>query len=203
MSRPFWLQFLQVSWFLQTSTPQVTTTIMELLLPLLLLSSSSLVAGYTWTFKENPRQCSNLTINVEGDGGKPPYRVLIIPSGPTPLPNNIEARRIIDMPFPGNERQISFLLPYPENSLFVAVVSTFCLSYFTISSVFLWNASLPPFLCYFIGYCWIFGGCASNINNGPWSWLGLHTNYPSLSNYGIYSMHSTAKPHFLLEDHLW
>ncbi|KAF9057529.1 hypothetical protein BJ165DRAFT_1397783 [Panaeolus papilionaceus] len=94
---------------------------MELLLPLLLLSSSSLVAGYTWTFKENPRQCSNLTINVEGDGGKPPYRVLIIPSGPTPLPNNIEARRIIDMPFPGNERQISFLLPYPENSLFVAV----------------------------------------------------------------------------------
>ncbi|PPQ72775.1 hypothetical protein CVT24_012801 [Panaeolus cyanescens] len=120
------LQFHQRPGCLPTSTCKsfrLERIIMELLLPLLLLSSSTLVAGYSWTFKENPRQCSNLTISISGNDGKPPYRVLIIPSGPTPLPNNVEARRILDMPFPGNEAEISFLLPYPENALFVAVVS--------------------------------------------------------------------------------
>jgi hypothetical protein len=67
----------------------------------------------------------NLTIAISGSDGLPPYRALIIPSGPSPLQNNIEVRRIVDVPFEGNSTSVSFKLDYPANSQFVAVVSGF------------------------------------------------------------------------------
>lgn len=88
-----------------------------------LLAFPALSAAYSWNFKANPQQCSNLTISISGSDGKPPYRVLIIPFGPSPLPNNVEARTILDMPFEGNSNTISFQLKYPANSQLVAVVS--------------------------------------------------------------------------------
>ncbi|GLB42253.1 hypothetical protein LshimejAT787_1102680 [Lyophyllum shimeji] len=88
-----------------------------------LLALPSLTAAYTWKFESVPQQCSNLTISISGTDGKPPYRVLILPFGPTPLTNNIEARRIIDKQFPGDSTTLSFKLPYPANSQLVAVVT--------------------------------------------------------------------------------
>ena len=81
------------------------------------------VEAYTWTFTSTPKQCGNLTISVSGSDGRPPYRVLILPFGPTPLAGNIEARRIMDMPFPNGGGSVGFQLKYPANSQFVAVVS--------------------------------------------------------------------------------
>lgn len=89
-----------------------------------LLALPSLTAAYTWKFESTPQQCSNLTISVSGSDGKPPYRVLILPFGPTPLAQNIEARRIIDQQFPGDSKSVNFKLNYPANSQFVAVVSS-------------------------------------------------------------------------------
>lgn len=88
-----------------------------------LLAFPALSAAYSWNFKANPQQCSNLTISIAGSDGQPPYRVLIIPFGPTPLANNVEARTILDVPFEGNSNTISFQLKYPANSQLVAVVS--------------------------------------------------------------------------------
>lgn len=95
---------------------------------LIFLTVSSILGGtqaYTWSFQDPPAQCSNLTINIANgtDNGTPPFRIFIIPSGPSPLPNNTEVRKIMDVPFPDNQRQVTFSLPYPENSQFVAVVS--------------------------------------------------------------------------------
>ncbi|KAG5646378.1 hypothetical protein DXG03_003701 [Asterophora parasitica] len=90
---------------------------------LALLALPTLSAAYTWKFETTPQQCSNLTISISGSGGKPPYRVLILPFGPTPLAQNIEARKIIDQPFPGDSTSVSFKLNFPANSQFVAVVS--------------------------------------------------------------------------------
>lgn len=80
-------------------------------------------AAFTWNFQSTPQQCSNLTISISGGGGKPPYRVLILPFGPTPLAGNVEARKIVDQPFPDDSTSVSFKLNYPANSQFVAVVS--------------------------------------------------------------------------------
>lgn len=93
-----------------------------------LLAFPALSAAYSWNFKANPQQCSNLTISISGSDGQPPYRVLIIPFGPTPLPNNVEARTILDVPFEGNSNTISFQLKYPANSQLVAVVSFLLIS---------------------------------------------------------------------------
>ncbi|KAF9467943.1 hypothetical protein BDZ94DRAFT_1210476 [Collybia nuda] len=87
-----------------------------------ILALPTLSAAYTWNFKSLPQQCSNLTISISGSGGKPPYRVLVVPFGPTPL-DKVEARRIIDQPFPDNSNTVSFKLSYPADSQFVAVVS--------------------------------------------------------------------------------
>ncbi|KAJ7598732.1 hypothetical protein C8J56DRAFT_172712 [Mycena floridula] len=89
-----------------------------LFLPLLQLPLFSL--AYTWTFKSAPQQCSTLTIDITG-GGTPPFRLLLIPSGPTPFSNNTEVRRIVDQQF--NETSVSLQLKFPTNSQFVAVVS--------------------------------------------------------------------------------
>jgi hypothetical protein len=90
--------------------------------PWLLVLSPALVSAYTWQFTNTPAQCQNVTIAISG-AGSPPYNVLIIPFGPTPLPNNIEARRIVSQDFQGNQSTVSFELEYPANSQFVAVVS--------------------------------------------------------------------------------
>ncbi|RDB27856.1 hypothetical protein Hypma_002304 [Hypsizygus marmoreus] len=90
---------------------------------LTILTLPTLSAAYSWNFKNPAQQCQNLTIAVSGSDGKPPYRVLILPFGPSPLAQNIEARRIVDQPFSGNDTTVSFQLKYPANSQFVAVVS--------------------------------------------------------------------------------
>jgi hypothetical protein len=95
------------------------------MIPFLLLFPL-LANAYTWQFTSQPRQCQNLSLAVQGSG-QPPYSLLIIPTGPTPLPNNTEVRLIQNIPFPGSSTTLSFKLDYPENSSFVAVVS----SYFT------------------------------------------------------------------------
>jgi hypothetical protein len=85
-----------------------------------LLFSPFVSAGYSWSFQNQPRQCQNLNITIDGTG-QPPYSVLILPFGATPLPNNVEARVIVNVPFDGNTA--NFQLKYPSNSQFVAVVS--------------------------------------------------------------------------------
>lgn len=95
---------------------------------LALIALPTLTTAYTWNFKTTPQQCSNLTIEISGADGKPPYRVLILPFGPTPLGNNVEARRILDQPFSENSTSVSFKLNYPAHSQFVAVVSLSAIS---------------------------------------------------------------------------
>lgn len=87
---------------------------------LILSSLSTLSAAYTWNFVSPPKQCSNLTISLVGSG-VPPYSLLVLPSGPTPLSSGIEVRRILNVPFSGNS--VSFMFNYPAYSGFVAVVS--------------------------------------------------------------------------------
>ncbi|KAJ7686668.1 hypothetical protein B0H17DRAFT_707809 [Mycena rosella] len=87
----------------------------------LALSAPLLSSAYTWSFTAEPTQCGTVAISVSG--GSPPYDVLIVPYGSSPLPNNIEARKIQDQPFSGNSATVSFKLNYPANSQFVAVVS--------------------------------------------------------------------------------
>ncbi|KAJ7266965.1 hypothetical protein B0H12DRAFT_141808 [Mycena haematopus] len=86
----------------------------------LFLAVPVLVDAYTWSFNSQPTQCGNVSITVAG--GSPPFQVLVIPYGSSPLPNNIEARKIQDEgPFSGAD--IDFKLNYPANSQFVAVIS--------------------------------------------------------------------------------
>ncbi|KAH9003378.1 hypothetical protein EDB86DRAFT_3217636 [Lactarius hatsudake] len=79
-------------------------------------------SAYTWQFSSQPRQCQSVSIAVQGSG-QPPYSLLLVPSGPTPLPNNTEVRTIQNISFTGTSTSLSFKLNYPENSSFVAVVS--------------------------------------------------------------------------------
>ena len=81
----------------------------------------SLAAAYSFNFANTPRQCQNLTVDITGSG-TPPYTLLIIPSGSTPLSNNVEVRRITNVPF-NSSTSVSFQLKFPENSQFIAVVS--------------------------------------------------------------------------------
>jgi hypothetical protein len=81
-------------------------------------------SAYTWQFTSQPSQCQNVSIAVQGSG-QPPYSLLLIPSGPTPLPNNTEVRTIQNISFTGTSTSLSFNLNYPENSSFVAVVCLF------------------------------------------------------------------------------
>lgn len=114
--------------------------------PLLFLLFLPLTLAYTWSFQNTPQQCNNLTIAISGDDGKPPYRVLIIPFGPTPLPNAVEARKILDVGFADGAKSVSFVLKFPENSQFVAVVSS-------------WSLSSIPFVCMFVFFSSSWMGC--------------------------------------------
>lgn len=82
----------------------------------------SFSTGYSWHLNTPPTQCSNLSITVTGSDGVPPYRVLIVPFGPSPLSSNIEIRSIIDQPFDGNSTTVEFPVNYPAHSYFIAVV---------------------------------------------------------------------------------
>ncbi|KAF8269216.1 hypothetical protein EI94DRAFT_1725804 [Lactarius quietus] len=93
-----------------------------LVIPFFLFFSLNYTAAYTWQFTSQPGQCQNVSVAVQGSG-QPPYSLLLIPSGPTPLPNNTEVRNIQNIPFTGNSTSLSFNLNYPANSSFVAVVS--------------------------------------------------------------------------------
>ncbi|KAG7095479.1 hypothetical protein E1B28_006218 [Marasmius oreades] len=89
---------------------------------LLLLELPLLSLGFTWKFNQTPSQCGQLTISIDGQG-KPPYSVLILPSGSTPFPNGTEVRKILEAKSSGNSAEITFQLNYPANSQFVAAVS--------------------------------------------------------------------------------
>ena len=65
-----------------------------------------------------------------GSDGVPPYRILVVPSGPSPF--STEVRSVIDHPFDGNSTTASFAINYPVNSQFVAVVSRFCLLFWSL-----------------------------------------------------------------------
>ena len=95
-----------------------------------------LVNAYTWQFTSPPLQCKNVTLSVQGSGGQPPYSLMIIPTGASPLPNT-EVRALQNIPFPGTSTTLSFNLNYPETSTFVAVVRSYFLS-------------LPDFLRHFL-----------------------------------------------------
>ncbi|KAM6490685.1 hypothetical protein JOM56_014028, partial [Amanita muscaria] len=95
-----------------------------LIVPFLVASlQPTLSAAFSWHLTTTPTQCSNLSISIVGSDGQPPYRVLVIPTGPTPLANNIDVRPIIDQAFDGNSTSASFPINYPANSRFIAVVS--------------------------------------------------------------------------------
>jgi hypothetical protein len=82
-----------------------------------------IVSGFSFSINNTPQQCQNLSISISGSG-QPPYRAVVLPYGPTPLANNTEVRKILDLPFSGNSNSLSFQLTYPENSQFVVVVSS-------------------------------------------------------------------------------
>lgn len=79
-------------------------------------------AAYTWAFDNSPTQCGPLAVSILDDkGGNPPYDLLIVPHGPTPLANNIETRTVQTLTF---DKQLNFTLAnYPARSQLVAVVS--------------------------------------------------------------------------------
>ena len=83
-----------------------------------------LLNAYTWQFTSPPIQCKNVTLSIQGSGGQPPYSLMIIPTGASPLPNT-EVRALQNIPFPGTSTTLSFNLNYPENSTFVAVVCSY------------------------------------------------------------------------------
>ncbi|KAH9074156.1 hypothetical protein EDB83DRAFT_2312513 [Lactarius deliciosus] len=96
--------------------------LMSLSIPFFSVFFPYYASAYTWQFTSQPRQCQNLSIDVQGSG-QPPYSLLLIPNGPSPLPKNTEVRTIQNIPFPGSSSSLSFNLNYPEGSSFVAVVS--------------------------------------------------------------------------------
>jgi hypothetical protein len=89
----------------------------------LLALQPSFSAAYSWILNAPATQCSNLSITITGSDGTPPYSVLVVPFGPTPLPNGAEVRTVIVQPFDGDSTTTSFAINYPADSQFVAVVS--------------------------------------------------------------------------------
>ena len=90
-------------------------------IPFLFFSFFHHASAYTWDFTSQPIQCQSVSITIQGSG-QPPYSLLLVPSGSSPLPNNIEVRNVQNISFTGTSTTVSFILNYPENSSFVAVV---------------------------------------------------------------------------------
>ena len=80
------------------------------------------VYGYTFDFTSTPTQCGNLSFAISGSDGMPPYRVQLVPFGPSPL--STEVRKIMDLPL--NESTITIpAFSFPAKSQFVVLVSFF------------------------------------------------------------------------------
>ena len=160
-------------------------SLFPLLTSLYLLSLLPSSRAYSWSFQSMPQQCSNLTVSITGSDGKPPYRILILPFGPSPLANNTEARTILDVPFNGQESSVSFKLKYPENSQLVAVV------------------------CYFIScsFCFLLSfGCYPSFYFAIFSFSSGHQSptmigFPSIDP-ASWSRQSMALPFFLAHTHI-
>ena len=103
------------------------SSMLSILLLATLLSGffPTIVNGYSFYIADPPRQCQNLSFAITGFG-TPPYSVTIVPIGATPLPNGIEVREVLNQNFTGGSTALSFQLPWPQNSQFVAVVSIIC-----------------------------------------------------------------------------
>lgn len=87
-----------------------------------LASSLQGAHAYSWNLRSDAKQCKNATIVLNGSGGKPPYKLLMIPYGATPL--KVEARRIVEQVFAtGDQTSGEIMVNYPADSQFVAVVS--------------------------------------------------------------------------------
>ncbi|KAF8066477.1 hypothetical protein FPV67DRAFT_1417268 [Lyophyllum atratum] len=89
----------------------------------LLIHLPYFAAAYTWKLETPPVQCANFTISVSGSDGKPPYRVLLVPTSRIPDGQQNDPRDIVDQSFFGEAKSVSLQLEYPAGSRFVAVVS--------------------------------------------------------------------------------
>ena len=152
-------------------------------LPILLALSSlsTLSAAYTWNFNSPPQQCSNLTVSLVGSG-VPPYRILVLPSGPTPLSSGIEVRRILDVPFPDGSTTVSFQLKYPANSQLVAVVSIYLSIFFHSLFSFIFCYS---HFCFVFCFLFLFFCCCASLSRLHLSMPGSH----SMEFLGFFSRH--------------
>lgn len=88
-------------------------------LALALLSVNvELSQAFSFSFSQKPTQCSTNDVTV--DGGTPPYRLVLVPTGP--LSDGPEIRTIVDEEFSSS----TFTLPplnFPGRSNFTAVMS--------------------------------------------------------------------------------
>jgi hypothetical protein len=85
----------------------------------ILLSLSTLIPtinAFSFSFTDSPNQCSNVT--VEWDGGQAPFTLLLVPTGHV----NPETRTIIQQDVSSGD-SVSFVLDFPADSQFVAVLS--------------------------------------------------------------------------------
>lgn len=95
---------------------------LPLLFGFLMSLLTALVDAYEWTINNAPSQCNTLSVSVSGTDGQPPYSLLLMPAGPSPL-KDIEVRRVETIQFNGTSNNLEFPMRYPANSQFVAVVS--------------------------------------------------------------------------------
>lgn len=80
----------------------------------------STVSAYSWQFTNQLQQCQNLSLSLTGSG-QPPYTVLVVPYGPSPLSGGTEVRKIVNTQFDGPS--VTFPINYPADSQLVVVVS--------------------------------------------------------------------------------
>jgi hypothetical protein len=73
---------------------------------LTLLLFPTLITAFSWQFQNSPAQCQNASITLDGSG-QPPYSILLVPVGPSPLANNIEVRTIVNIPIRGCGARLS------------------------------------------------------------------------------------------------
>jgi len=83
---------------------------------LLVLGTYLPANAFSFDFNSSPTQCANAT--VEWTGGQAPYRLLLVPTGAL----HPEVRVIGDYTIPDGT-SFSFVMTYPGNSTFVAVMS--------------------------------------------------------------------------------